>query len=49
MFVWRERVFESPMIDLSLFKKPVFFVGTLGRFLTFMAGASVFFLMPFLP
>ncbi len=47
MFVWRERVFESPMIDLSLFKNPVFFVGTLGRFLTFMAGSSVFFLMPF--
>ena len=47
MFVWRERVFDSPMIDLSLFKNPVFFVGTLGRFLTFMAGSSVFFLMPF--
>ncbi|MFL2804534.1 MAG: MFS transporter [Dehalococcoidia bacterium] len=47
MFVWRERVFDSPMIDLSLFRNPVFFVGTLGRFLTFMAGSSVFFLMPF--
>ena len=47
LFVWRERAFDYPMIDLSLFKNPIFFVGTLGRFLTFMAGSSVFFLMPF--
>jgi len=47
LFVWREGAFDYPMIDLSLFKNPIFFVGTLGRFLTFLAGSSVFFLMPF--
>ena len=46
-FLWREKVFNSPMIELFLFRDPVIFVGLLGRFLTFMAGSSVYFLMPF--
>ena len=46
-FLYREKSYENPMIELSLFKHPVFSLGIAARFLSFMSGASAFFLMPF--
>ena len=46
-FLYREKVCEDPMIELSLFRHPVFSLGIAARYMSFMAGASAFFLMPF--
>ena len=46
-FVVRELRCEDPMIDLALFKIPVFSLGILARFLAFMSGSPAYFLMPF--
>ena len=46
-FVVRELRCEDPMIDLTLFKIPVFSLGILARFLAFMSGSPAYFLMPF--
>ena len=46
-FLWWERRTSDPMLDLSLFRMKVFTMGVSARFLSFLAGSSVFFLMPF--
>ena len=46
-FVVRELRCEDPMIDLTLFKIPVFSIGIVARFLAFMSGSPAYFLMPF--
>ena len=46
-FILRELRCEDPMIDLALFKIPVFSLGIAARFLAFMSGSPAYFLMPF--
>ena len=46
-FVLRELQCNDPMIDLTLFKIPVFSLGIVARFLAFMSGSPAYFLMPF--
>jgi len=46
-FVLRELQCDDPMIDLTLFKIPVFSLGIVARFLAFMSGSPAYFLMPF--
>ena len=44
--VWEGRV-KTPMLPLDMFKSIAFSVGSAARFLSFLAGSGVFFLMPF--
>ena len=44
--LWELRVSE-PMLDLSLFRSRVFSLAISARFLSFMGGSAIFFLMPF--
>ena len=44
--VWENRI-ETPMLPLDMFKSVSFSVGSAARFLSFLAGSGVFFLMPF--
>ena len=46
-FVWWERRAREPMMALELFRRRLFTLGSSAGFLHFMAGTSVFFLMPF--
>ena len=46
-FIWWERRAPDPMLALELFKRRLFSLGTAASFLSFVAGTSVFFLMPF--
>ena len=46
-FIVRELKSQDSMIDLTLFKVPVFSLGIAARFLAFVSGSPVFFLMPF--
>ena len=46
-FIWWERRAPDPMLALELFKRRMFSLGTAASFLSFVAGTSVFFLMPF--
>ena len=46
-FVWWELRTEDPMLDLNFFRSRVFSLGVSARFLQFVGGTSVFFLMPF--
>lgn len=46
-FVWWESRAEAPMLDLSFFGSKVFTLGVSARFLSFLAGSAVYFIMPF--
>ena len=46
-FVWWELGVSDPMLDPALFKSGLFSLGVSASFLNFLAGMSVFFLMPF--
>ena len=46
-FIVRELKSQDSMIDLTLFKVPVFSLGIAARFLAFISGSPVYFLMPF--
>ena len=47
VFVWWEGKAEAPMLDLSFFRSKVFTLGVSARFLSFLAGSAVYFIMPF--
>ena len=47
LFLWWETRAEAPMLDLRFFRSKVFSMGVSARFLSFLAGSSIFFLMPF--
>lgn len=47
VFIWWEGRAESPMLDLSFFQSRVFTLGVAARFLSFLAGSAVYFIMPF--
>ena len=47
LFLWWETRAEAPMLDLGFFRSRVFSMGVSARFLSFLAGSSIFFLMPF--
>ena len=47
VFIWWEGKAESPMLDLSFFRSKVFTLGVSARFLSFLAGSAVYFIMPF--
>ena len=47
LFVWWELRVKDPMLDLSFFSNKVFSMGVSARFITFLGGTTVFFLMPF--
>ena len=46
-FVWWESHTSTPMLDLAMFRQRLFTMGSSASFLGFLAGTSVFFLMPF--
>ena len=46
-FVWWERRTDDPMLDIDFFRSRQFSMGTTARALSFLAGSSVFFMMPF--
>ncbi len=46
-FIWWEGRAEAPMLDLSFFRSKVFTLGVSARFLSFLAGSAVYFIMPF--
>ena len=46
-FIWWQLRTASPLLDLKLFRRPVFALGVSAGFLTFVGGTSVRFLMPF--
>ena len=47
VFIWWEGRAEAPMLDLSFFRSKVFTLGVSARFLSFLAGSAVYFIMPF--
>lgn len=47
LFVWIELRAESPMLDLNLFKPPIFSLSTTSAILNYICVYSVIFLMPF--
>ena len=47
VFIWWEGRAAAPMLDLSFFKSKVFTLGVSARFLSFLAGSAVYFIMPF--
>ena len=47
VFIWWEGRAEAPMLDLSFFSSKVFTLGVSARFLSFLAGSAVYFIMPF--
>ena len=47
VFIWWEGKAEAPMLDLSFFRSRVFTLGVSARFLSFLAGSAVYFIMPF--
>ena len=46
-FLWWELRAADPMLDLRMFRSSVFSMGVSARFLSFLGGSAVFFLMPF--
>ena len=44
--IWELKV-SDPMLDLNFFRSKVFSLGVSARFLSFLGGSSIFFLMPF--
>ena len=46
-FLWWEMRAPNPMLDLSLFRSRAFSMGVSARFLSFLGGTTVFFMMPF--
>ena len=46
-FLWWERRTADPILDLDLFRVKVFSMGVSARFLSFLGGSAVYFLMPF--
>ena len=46
-FVWWERRVDHPMLDMGFFRVRAFSFGVAARFLSFLGGTAVFFLMPF--
>ncbi len=46
-FVWWQNRTTHPMLSLGLFRRRSFALGSAASFLSFLAGMSVFFLMPF--
>ncbi len=46
-FIWWERRIDHPMLDLGFFRVRAFSFGVAARFLSFLGGTAVFFLMPF--
>ena len=46
-FLYREKTAQNPMLPLGLFKSFPFSLGSASRFLSFTAGSSSFFLLPF--
>ena len=46
-FVWWELRAPAPILDMDLFRNRVFSMAIGARFLSFLAGSAVFFLMPF--
>lgn len=47
MFLWWENRTDDPMLDLNFFRNKAFSMGVVARFLSFLAGSSIYFLMPF--
>ena len=47
VFIWWELASSNPMLDMRLFKRPLFAFGALTRFGSFLGISSVRFLMPF--
>ena len=47
VFIWWEGKAQAPMLDLSFFNSRVFTLGVAARFLSFLAGSAVYFIMPF--
>ena len=47
VFLWWEMRAPNPMLDLSLFRSRAFSMGVSARFLSFLGGTTVFFMMPF--
>ena len=47
LFIWIEKQSPSPMLDLSLFKVPLFSASTAAAILNYIAIYSIIFLMPF--
>ena len=47
VFVWWEGRADAPMLDLDFFRSKVFTLGVSARFLSFLAGSAVYFIMPF--
>jgi EmrB/QacA subfamily drug resistance transporter len=47
IFIWWEKKTPDPMLALELFQRRLFTFGSVASFLSFFAGTSVFFLMPF--
>ncbi len=46
-FIWWERRIDHPMLDMGFFRVSTFSFGVAARFLSFLGGTAVFFLMPF--
>ncbi len=47
VFIWWEMRAPNAMLDLSLFRSRAFSMGVSARFLSFLGGTTVFFMMPF--
>ena len=47
VFIWWEGKATAPMLDLDFFRSKVFALGVSARFLSFLAGSAVYFIMPF--
>ena len=46
-FIWWEHRANQPMLDLGFFRRSSFSMGVAARFVSFLAGSAVYFLMPF--
>ena len=47
LFVWRSLVTDSPILDLQLFKRPIFGLSILSNLICFTGMSSALFLLPF--
>ncbi len=47
LFIWRELRFRAPLVDMRLFKIPVFSIGNFTGLLSYLAMFGVLFLLPF--
>lgn len=46
-FLYRETKCQNPIIDITLFRIPIFSIGMITRYLAFMSGSPAYFLLPF--